>query len=248
MAMPEIRHGGTMKRAFYQLRGVVSFWGAVGLLALGTVSVVQAGSPCPDTLRGQFTSGNYRFEYQSWSWKAADGSKSQLYCHCVRNKSRDQALWVDWKETGLETFVAPGFTSYAFFSYASGVENHKQVPLWYGARPDKLDVQIVFNKQNDASAISPSSSASTTATGADSGYGRPRRGAHVAPHTPGSLESEAVIALPDVTQIERLEGASASKLGRSKIIEIVQAHPELLSPMNMGRDRRRAWDLHQLPA
>jgi hypothetical protein len=190
----------------------------IGLLLSGILANnTQADEICPDHLKQVLNNGRYEFEYQSWSWPSKDESKSQLYCHCVRNNKHDEALWVDWKGTGLQTFVLPNSVSYAYMSYTDGIEDKKSSLLWYGARPDKLDTQIVFNKQT----AEPQKPAVPAAAKPESKSG------YSVSTNPPVLESEARIALPGA-QVVWQKGLSLAQ-----IREIVQRQPVLLATMDM---------------
>jgi hypothetical protein len=181
---------------------------------------------CPNPLTGGgHNSGGYAFEYQSWSWVSPENNHGRSYCHCVRNNTRERALFINWSEVGLSTIIPPNQVAYAYFTSSEGSPIHRAVPLWYGALPDKVDVQTVFNSQavQTADAEQPGTSGAASAS-AD------------APHalsSKGELETEVAAFLPDLERVAHAASKDPTHLTREEIKRSVENNAEFLVGFEM---------------
>jgi hypothetical protein len=176
---------------------------------------------CPNPLTGGgHSSGGYVFEYQSWSWTHPENDHGRSYCHCVRNNTPQRALFINWSEVGLSTFIPPDQVAYSYFTSAEGSPIHRAVPLWYGAVPDKVDVQTVFNSQGmlsaDAAQLNAGGVASTSAD---------------APHALSSndeLETEVAAFLPNLERVAHAASKDPTYLTSEEIMRSVENNAEFL--------------------
>ncbi|GAB7523652.1 hypothetical protein [Paraburkholderia sp. 2C] len=178
---------------------------------------------CPNPLTGGgHNSGGYVFEYQSWSWVSPEPNHGRSYCHCVRNNTPKRALFINWSEVGLSTIIPPDQVAYAYFTSSEGSPIHRAVPLWYGAVPDKVDVQTVFNSQAGQTADSMQPGASGLASASASAD---------APHALSSndeLETEVAAFLPDLERVAHTVSKDPTYLTREQIMRSVEDNAEFL--------------------
>lgn len=186
----------------------------------GTVGAAEAGygaEICPREMRGKFSAGPYHFQYQSWSWKnEASGSSSlpsaaHSLCHCVRNESERAALFVNWEQTGLRMFLGPSQAAYVQYSNADGATAARKVPLWYGARPDKLDAETVFSAVDGAAATAQDRNEQKLS----------------------ELKTSSSTAVPDLGSIARIIGTNPKAMKFSDVVSAVEKNPRVLMPMYM---------------
>jgi hypothetical protein len=178
---------------------------------------------CPNPLSGgRHNSGGYVFEYQSWSWVRPEDNHGRSYCHCVRNNTPKRALFISWSEVGLSTIIPPDQVAYAYFTSAKGSPIHRAVPLWYGAVPDKVEVQTVFNSQATQSA--GADTAQPSASGAASASAD-------APHALSSndeLETEVAAFLPNLERVAHAAAKDPTHLTREEIMQSVENNADFL--------------------
>jgi hypothetical protein len=195
------------------------------LLAIAMSQAAYSAEVCPAKLSDQYSSGAYRFEYQSWSWADEHDKKSLLFCHCVRNHSTGTALWVEWEKTSLKGFAAPGETVYSYYAIEGGTERKETVDLWYGAQPDHLRVSTAFNNRQD-DPVAPAANNRPAKKTEPSEYS--------SGHTGGALLSAARISVPNLAQLGVTIGDPfGPRLNDKEIREIVERKPDILAPMEM---------------
>jgi len=192
---------------------------------------------CPNPLTGGgHKSGGYAFEYQSWSWASGDNRPGRSYCHCVRNTTPKRALFINWSEVGLSTIIPPDQVAYAYFTSSEGSPTHRAVPLWYGAVPDKIDVQTVFNSQTVQTADVAQPGASDVASASAD--------ASRAPSSNGELETEVVAFLPDLERVAHAASKDPTHLTREEIMRSVENNAELLVGFEMKFSSAPKIDTH----
>lgn len=176
---------------------------------------------CPNPLTGGgHRSGGYVFEYQSWSWASPDTNHGRSYCHCVRNNTPGRALFINWSEVGLSTMIPPDQVAYAYFTSSEGSPINRAVPLWYGAVPDKVDVQTVFNSQ----AVQAEDVAQPGASGAASSSAD----VFHALSSNGELETEVAAFLPDLERVALGASKDPTHLTSKDIMRSVMNNAEFL--------------------
>jgi hypothetical protein len=145
----------------------------------------------------------------------------------VRNLNTERAIFVSWDKTGLSSFIEPKQEIYSYFEYSDNSHEEHSVPLWYGARPDKVNAPTVFYKplatstKAQSSLLTPTNGRSSTILPAQ----YPREVA-----APQGLESKGVVAIPDLYEVEALSGKILSS---KEIITFTEAHPSVLVRLEM---------------
>jgi hypothetical protein len=189
-------------------------------------SMAESQNICPSPLTGgRHNSGGYIFEYQSWSWIDPDEHGARSYCHCVRNNTPARPLFVNWTEVGLSTIIPPDQVAYAYFSSSAGGPTQRTVPLWYGARPDRIDAQTVFNTQ--AAQMADAAQPEAPAVDAPSASGQRVSSADTA------LETKVAAFLPDLERIANAASKDSTHLTREEIVQSIEKNAALLVGFEM---------------
>lgn len=121
---------------------------AIAAVALPRASWGQDTDFCPVDLDGKLSVGGYRFQFQSWSDVAPQRQTQQsgpplhFICHCVRSDN-NRALFVSWKGTDLVGFAEANSPLYSYRKYPHNDFRSYPAELWYGARPSRLDTDII---------------------------------------------------------------------------------------------------------
>lgn len=120
---------------------------AFGFIFIWSIPVDAAGESCPLKIKGVHNSGQYRFGFQSTT---LNDERTHFICHCLRNYNSERGMFFDWEETGLKGFVVYEDDSFACMESTRAGSPPKDVPLWYGTSPLRIDVPTVLPQADDA--------------------------------------------------------------------------------------------------
>lgn len=111
-----------------------------------------ANNDCSGPVTGMIAHSNFHFTYESWR-KLSETSGSlprHRFERCLYN-AHEQALWFDWKRTGLENrIVAGGDKAVIFFDEYGDDKHETHKDLWYGPIPVKVDARTVLHPREVA--------------------------------------------------------------------------------------------------
>jgi len=179
--------------------------------------------------------GQYNFHYKSWAWRkkadeySGESDGAYLYCHCVKNDSMANSLFVRWDGVGLKMFIGPGDFGSIVSAYSDSKEGHTQSTLWYGPKPDKIMVDTVVNLASAAPVAAPAVSVPATNTQASSVKKQP-------------LKTSVSAAYPDLEKIASLTGKPLGALSENDIIAQAEKNPRVLVKFSMDFESSIEYD------